>query len=41
MSKPDPLQACPLLAGLPPEDLRRDCPAARIVAVRHRGTIYR
>jgi CRP-like cAMP-binding protein len=29
------------LAGIPPEDLRRDCPAARIVAVRHRGTIYR
>jgi CRP-like cAMP-binding protein len=35
------LEACPLLAGLPPEDLRRDCPTARIAAVRHRGTIYR
>jgi CRP-like cAMP-binding protein len=30
-----------LLAEIPPEDLRRDCPTARIVAVRHRGTIYR
>jgi CRP/FNR family cyclic AMP-dependent transcriptional regulator len=35
------LAACPLLAGIPPEDLLRDCPAARVVAVRHRGTIYR
>jgi CRP-like cAMP-binding protein len=35
------LEGCPLLAGIPPEELRRDCPAARIVAVRHRGTIYR
>jgi CRP-like cAMP-binding protein len=35
------LKGCPLLAGIPPEDLRRDCPTARIVAIRHRGTIYR
>ena len=35
------LEGCPLLAELPPGDLRRDCPTARIVAVRHRGTIYR
>jgi CRP-like cAMP-binding protein len=35
------LDTCPLLAGIPPEDLRRDCPAARIVAIRHRGTLYR
>ena len=35
------LEACPLLAGISPEDLRRDCPTARIVAVRHRGTLYR
>ena len=41
MSKPVPLEACPLLAGIPAGDLRRDCPAARIVAIRHRGTIYR
>jgi CRP/FNR family cyclic AMP-dependent transcriptional regulator len=41
MNKPGNLDACPLLANVPPEDLRRDCPAARIVAVRHRGTIYR
>jgi CRP-like cAMP-binding protein len=30
-----------LLAAVSPEDLRRDCPKARIVAVQHRGTIYR
>jgi len=41
MNKPGNLEACPLLAGVPPEDLRRDCPKARIVAVQHRGTIYR
>ena len=35
------LDACPLLAGIPPADLRRDCPTARMVAIRHRGTIYR
>jgi CRP/FNR family transcriptional regulator, cyclic AMP receptor protein len=31
----------PVLKGIAPEDLRRDCPAARIVAFRHRGVIYR
>jgi CRP/FNR family cyclic AMP-dependent transcriptional regulator len=36
-----PLKGCPILAGIPPEELRRDCPTARIVAIRHRGTIYR
>lgn len=41
MTKPNALKGCPLLAGIPPEDLRRDCPRARIVAIRHRGTIYR
>ena len=35
------LDACPLLAGIPADELRRDCPSAGIVAVRHRGTIYR
>jgi CRP-like cAMP-binding protein len=35
------LEASPLLAGIPPDELRRDCPTARVVAVRHRGTIYR
>lgn len=30
-----------LLAGIPADELRRDCPTARVVAVRHRGTIYR
>jgi CRP/FNR family transcriptional regulator, cyclic AMP receptor protein len=41
MNKRNDLKGSPLLAGLPPEDLRRDCPTARIVAIRHRGTIYR
>jgi len=41
MNKPSPFENCPLLAGIPPTDLKRDCPTARIVAVRHRGTIYR
>lgn len=41
MNKPSNLEGCPLLAGIPPEDLRRDCPTARVVAIRHRGTIYR
>jgi CRP/FNR family cyclic AMP-dependent transcriptional regulator len=36
-----PLDGCPLLAGVPADELRRDCPTARIVAIRHRGTIYR
>src|SRR5574337_1524873 len=40
MNKPNALKGCPLLAGTPPEDLRRDCPTARIVAIQHRGTIY-
>lgn len=35
------LEGCPLLMGIPPAELRRDCPSARIVAVRHRGTIHR
>src|SRR5574341_1931768 len=41
MSESRALKGSSLLAGLPPEDLRRDCPTARIVAIRHRGTIYR
>ncbi len=41
LSKTIGLQSCPLLVEVPPEDLGRDCPSARIVAVRHRGTIYR
>jgi CRP-like cAMP-binding protein len=41
VGKPDGLDACPLLAAIPPADLRRDCPKARIAAVAHRGTIYR
>jgi CRP/FNR family transcriptional regulator, cyclic AMP receptor protein len=41
MNKTNALKGCPLLAGIPPEDLRRDCPSARIVAIRHRSTIYR
>jgi len=38
---PENLAGLPLLGKIPPEDLRRDCPNARIVAFRHRGTIYR
>ena len=38
---PKDLEGCPLLAGIPAGELRRDCPTARIVAIRHRGTIYR
>ncbi len=41
MNKPSALNACPLLKGIAPEELRRDCPTARIVSIRHRGTIYR
>jgi len=41
MNSPGNLAACPVLAGIPPEHFRRDCPKARIVAVQHRGTIYR
>src|SRR5688572_6807184 len=41
MNELNDLKGCPLLAGIPPEVLSRDCPAARIVAIRHRGTIYR
>jgi CRP-like cAMP-binding protein len=41
MNKPNALNGCPLLSGIPLEDLRQNCPTARIVAIRHRGTIYR
>lgn len=40
MSKANELKGCSLLAGIPSEDLHRDCPTAQIVAIRHRGTIY-
>src|SRR5262245_27351236 len=38
---PADLRGCPLLAAIPPGELRRDCPTARIATIRHRGTIYR
>lgn len=41
LSTESALRGCPILAAIPPEDLRRDCPTARIVAIPHRGTIYR
>jgi len=41
MGKMSEFPHCPLLAGVPPEELRRDCPTARTLTVRHRGTIYR
>lgn len=41
MMKASDFQQCPFLVGVPIETLRRECPGARVVAVRHRGTIYR
>jgi len=41
MHQPTNFKACPLLAGIPREELPRDCPSARIQTVRHRGAIYR
>lgn len=41
MNNPVDLEACPLLTGVSPQDLHRDCPKARVVTVQHRGTIYR
>jgi CRP/FNR family transcriptional regulator, cyclic AMP receptor protein len=38
---PGSFESCPLLAGISPDELKRDCPGARIVAIRHRATIYR
>lgn len=35
------LKGCPILEGIPSAELRRHCPTARIVAIRHRGPIYR
>ena len=34
------LSGSPLLASVPPEELKRYCPNARIVSLRHRDTIY-
>ena len=41
MSNLRDLKGCPLLAGIPREELDRDCPSAKILAIRHRGMIYR
>lgn len=41
MGQSSEFRHCPLLAGVSPEELRRDCPTARTVTVRHRGPIYR
>jgi CRP/FNR family cyclic AMP-dependent transcriptional regulator len=41
MSDQAALPSSPILAGIPDDHLRRDCPGARVVTVRHRGTIYR
>jgi len=38
---PGEFAACPLLAAIAAAELQRDCPAARVLAVRHRGAIYR
>lgn len=39
--KTNDLQECPFLAGVPPDAFRQDCPTARVLTIRHRGTIYR
>jgi CRP/FNR family transcriptional regulator, cyclic AMP receptor protein len=38
---PGGIDSCALLAGIPSGELKRDCPAGRIVTIRHRGTVYR
>lgn len=38
---PGGIDSCALLAGIPSGELQRDCPAGRIVTIRHRGTVYR
>jgi CRP-like cAMP-binding protein len=35
------LKGSPLLASIPAELLQRDCPSSRVVAIKHRGTVYR
>jgi CRP/FNR family cyclic AMP-dependent transcriptional regulator len=32
---------CPLLESVPPTELQRDCPTARVLSLRHRETVYR
>ena len=41
MTKPSEFNACPLLAGVPPEIFSRLCPTAKVLRFQHRGTIYR
>ncbi len=41
MNAPDVVKGSSILEGIPPEELRRDCPSARVHAIRHRGRIYR
>jgi CRP-like cAMP-binding protein len=41
LNRSDSSGGAPLVLGIPAEDLRRECPNARIVSVRHRGAIYR
>jgi CRP-like cAMP-binding protein len=36
-----PLDKVPILAGIPPAHLIRDCPTCRTVSIRHRSAIYR
>lgn len=40
MTNTDDLTGCPILRDIPAADLRRDCPSARILSVRHRDAIY-
>ena len=41
MNKSGNREAAGSLLGVPHADLRRDCPSARTLSIRHRGTIYR
>lgn len=35
------LSGCSLLIGVPPEEIQRDCPTARISSFRHKAAVYR
>ena len=41
MKAPGTLESHSLLAAVPSEELRLACPTARILALQHRGTVYR
>ena len=41
MNKSKPVEGSKILSSISADDLRRDCPSARIINVRHRSAIYR